>query len=113
MLPKIPFEKKSVPSPSCSTSLHPLQNYAQVSNTPIKSIAPIILTHKSIDGIGFVSHSKDVDIHTHGPFTFSKSILGLYPSKLKLSSLPSILGPYVPLSPTSTLSSVHIPPILP
>lgn len=48
MLPKIPFEEKSVPSPSHSTSLHSLQNYAQDLNTPIKGITPIIVTHKYI-----------------------------------------------------------------
>jgi hypothetical protein len=113
MLPKIPFEEKSVPSPSYSTLLHSLQNYAQALNNPVKGIAPITVTHKSIDGFGHVSHSKDANIPTHGPFTFSKSIPCPYPTKLKPSSIPSILGPYVPLSPTSTLSSLHIPPTLP
>ncbi|MFA1226130.1 hypothetical protein, partial [Klebsiella pneumoniae] len=41
MLPKIPFEEKSVPSLSCSTSPHPLQNFVQVSNELIKAIASI------------------------------------------------------------------------
>ena len=113
MIPKIPFEEKSVPSPSCSTSLHSFRNYAQALNTHVKGIDPITLTHKSIDGIGCVAYSKDVYSPTHGPFTFSKSILGTYPSKLKPSNVPSILGGYVPLSPTSTLSSLHIPPTLP
>ena len=113
MLPKIPFEEKSIPSPSCSNSPYPLQNFFQASNELIKAISSIKTTHKSIDGLGHVSHFKDVDIPIQYPFASPKSILGPYPSKLKPSNLPSILGPYVPPSPTSTLSSLHIPPTLP
>ena len=101
------------PDPLVLPFLNFLQNYAQALNTPIKGINPITVTHKSIAGFGHVAHSKDVDIIAHGPFTFSKPIIGPYPSKLKPSNLPSILGPYVPLSPTSTLSSLHVPPTLP
>ncbi|MFA1084102.1 hypothetical protein, partial [Klebsiella pneumoniae] len=110
MLPKIPFEEKSIPSPSCSNSPHSLQNCAQASSAPIKNVAPIKASHESIDGFDHVAHSKDVDIPFRYPFASPTSILGPHPSTLKPSSLPSILGPYVPSSPTfSTPSSPIIP----
>jgi hypothetical protein len=84
--------------------------FAQASSAPIKNVAPIKATHESIDGFDNFAHSKDVDIPFYYPFASPKYILGPYPSKLKPSNLPSILGPYVPSSPTfSTPSS----PILP
>ena len=83
MLPKIPFEEKSIPSLSCSTSPYPLQNCVQALSAPIKNVTPIKAIHESIDGFDHVAHSKDVDIPFHYPFASPKSILGPYPSKLK------------------------------
>ena len=107
MLFENPSHDQSIPS--CSTSSHPLQNYTQALSSPIKGVAPIKVINESINGLGHVAHSKDADIPIHYPFVSPKSILGPYSSKLKPSNLPSILGPYVPLSPTSTLSSLHLP----
>ena len=111
MLSKNPCQDQSIPS--CSTSPHPLQSYTQALSSPIKVVSPIKVINESINGLGHVAHSKDVDIPIHYLFVSSKSILGPYPSKLKPSNLPSILGPYVPPSPTSTLSSLHVLPTLP
>ncbi len=99
--------------PSCSNSPYPLQNFVQASNALIKAIASIKTTHKSIDGLGHVAHSKDVDIPIQYPFASPKSILGPYPSKLKPSNLPSILGPYTPPSPTTTPILPYTYPIIP
>jgi hypothetical protein len=108
MLSKAACQDQSIPS--CSTSPYPLQNCAQASSAPIKIVAPIKATHESIDGFDHVAHSKDVDIPFHYPFASPKSILGPHPSKIKPSNLPSILGPYVPSSPTF---STPISPIIP
>ena len=108
MLSKATCQDQSIPS--CSTSPYPLQNCAQASSALIKNVVPIKSTHESIDGFHHVSHSKDVDIPFHYPFASPMSILGPHPSKLKNSNLPSILGLYVPSSPTfSTPSSPVIP----
>lgn len=82
MLSKETFQDQSISS--CSTSSCSLQNYVQASNAPIKGISPIIDTHEYIYDLGYVSHSKDANIHTHYPPVSSESILGPYPSKLKL-----------------------------
>ncbi|MDF3686229.1 hypothetical protein [Enterobacter hormaechei] len=111
MLSKATCQGQSIPS--CSTSPHPLQNCAQASSASIRNVVPIKGTHESIDGFDHVAHSKDVDIPSHYPFASSKSILGPYPSKLKNSNLPSILGPYVPPSPTFTPSTFPSSPIIP
>ena len=60
MLSKNPCQDQSIPS--CSTSSHPIQNYTQALSSPIKVI------NESINGLGHVSHSKDVDIPIHYPF---------------------------------------------
>ena len=108
MLYKATCQDQSIPP--CSTYPYPLQNCAQALSTPIKNVAPIKGPHESIDGFDHVAHSKDVDIPFHYPFASPKSILGPYPSKLKPSNLPSILGPYVPSSPTFSTPSFPITP---
>ena len=108
MLSKATCQDQSIPS--CSTSPYPLQNCAQALSAPIKHVVPIKATHKSIDGFDHVAHSKDVDIPFHYPFASPKSILCPHPSKLKPSTLPSILGPYVLSSPTFSTPSFPIIP---
>ena len=92
ILSKETFQDQIIPS--CSTSPYSLQNCAQASNAPIRNVA----------------HSKDVDIPFQYPFASPKSILGPYPSKLKPSNLPSILGSYVHSSPTFSIPSSSIIP---
>ena len=83
-------------TPTCSTPPSPLPNYAQYSSAPMKGVVPIKDIHQSINGLCHVSHSQDVDIPIHYPFTSPRSILGPYPSNQEPSNLPSILGPYSP-----------------
>ena len=96
--------------------------YAQALTIYINEVSPIRAINESIDikmnpkyeTLVHVSHSKDIDILNHYPFTSSKSILCPYQSRIKPFNLSLILGPYVPSSYIPfTPNSLSNSPIVP